>query len=67
MSKRKANGRTTPLEWVIRVLILLIFVVSIALSIGKLMEWNENRRRAEELREQNEQYGETGDDARAAD
>ena len=56
MAKRKTDGRITALDWVIRILIITIFAVSLGISMGKLMKWNENRQRAEELREQKEQY-----------
>ena len=56
MAKRKTDGKITALDWVIRILIITIFAVSLGISMGKLMKWNENRQRAEELQEQKEQY-----------
>ena len=56
MAKRKTDGKITALDWVIRILVVTIFAVSLGISMGKLMKWNENRQRAEELQEQKEQY-----------
>ncbi len=52
MSKKKSEGRTTPAQWVIRILILVIFLVALAIGTGRLMEWNQLRQREEELQQE---------------
>ena len=52
MSKRKTDGRTTPAQWVIRILILIIFVVALVIGVNRLMEWNQLRQREEELQQE---------------
>ena len=54
--KRKSEGRTTPLQWAIRILILIIFVAAIAIGINRLLEWNQLRLQAQELQEEKESY-----------
>ena len=54
--KRKSEGRTTPMQWAIRILILIIFVAAIAIGINRLLEWNQLRLQAQELQEEKESY-----------
>ena len=54
--KRKTEGRITPMQRAIRILILLIFVAAIAIGAARLMEWNKLRRRADALQEEKESY-----------
>ena len=62
MAKKKTEGKTTPAQWVIRILILVIFVVALVIGANRLMEWNQLRHRADELQEQKDDLtgGETG-------
>lgn len=52
MAKRKTNGKTSPAQWVIGILVLIIFVVSLVIGANRLMEWNRLRHEAEEKQEQ---------------
>ena len=54
--KRKTEGRTTPMQWMIRILVLLIFVAALVIGANRLMEWNRLRRQAEELQQEKESY-----------
>ena len=63
MSKKKTEGGTKPTQWVIRILILLIFIVAIVIGANRLMEWNRLRQRGEELQEQKDSYEEVEDTA----
>lgn len=55
MSKKRSEGRTTPAQWVIRILILVIFIVALAIGARRLMEWNELHRQEEELEQRKEE------------
>lgn len=48
MSKKK----TTPLQWIIRILIVLLFCVALIVGFTRLLEWNELERQKEELEKQ---------------
>ena len=48
MAKNKTEGKTSPMQWVIRILILVIFVVAVAIAARNFMEANQYRRRIEE-------------------
>ncbi len=63
MSKKRAEGRTTPTQWVIRILILVIFVVALIIGANRLMEWNQLRGREEELQEEKDALTEGGQSA----
>ena len=52
MSKKRQEGRTTPAQWVIRILILIIFILALVIGTGRLMEWNQLRQREEELQQE---------------
>jgi hypothetical protein len=52
MAKKRHEGRTTPAQWVIRILILTIFVLALVIGTGRLMEWNQLRQREEELQQE---------------
>ncbi|MBE6630814.1 MAG: hypothetical protein E7624_08220 [Ruminococcaceae bacterium] len=51
MSKRKL----TPMQWIIRVLIVLLFCVAVFVAFGRLIEWNEEQKKIEELEKQKEE------------
>ena len=48
MSKRKV----TPMQWIIRILIIVLFCVALVIGFGRLLEWNELERQKEELEKQ---------------
>ena len=52
MSKKRQEGRTTPAQWVIRILILIIFALALVIGAGRLMEWNQLRQQEEELQQE---------------
>lgn len=54
--KRKTEGRTTPMQWAICILILVIFAATLAIGVNRLLEWNQLRQQAEALEEQKESY-----------
>ena len=51
MSK-KAQGRTTATQWLIRILILVIFCVAVIIAVRNFMEINQLRQRVEQMEEQ---------------
>ena len=51
MSKKKI----TPLQWIIRILIVLLFCVALVVGFGRLLEWNDLERQKEELEKQKEE------------
>ena len=57
MAKRKSKGGTSPLQWVIGILILLIFAVAVVIGADRLMEWNQLRKQAEELEQRESDLG----------
>ena len=59
MSHNKTRGKTTRLQWVIRILILVIFVTAIFFTVIKLMEINRNQ---QEIDEKNKEKEEITDD-----
>lgn len=60
MSKKRSEGRTTPTQWLIRILILVIFVVALIIGANRLMEWNQLRGLEEELQEEKDALTEGG-------
>ena len=52
MSKKRQEGRTTPAQWVIRILILIIFALALVIGAWRLMEWNQLRQQEEELQQE---------------
>lgn len=60
MAKRKSEGGTSPLQWVIGVLILVIFAVAVVIGANRLMEWNQLRKQAEELEQREDALGGNG-------
>ena len=48
MSKK----RVTPLQWIIRILIVVLFCAALVVGFGRLLEWNELERQKEELEKQ---------------
>ena len=61
MAKRKKQGKTTVLQWVIRILILVIFCVSLVIAANRLMDWNQLRAREEELEKQKQEQSNAGE------
>lgn len=62
MAKNKTEGKLTRLQWTVRILILVIFVVALLIAAGRLMEWNrEQQRLAEEQRKKEELEEQIGD------
>ena len=60
MSK-KTEGKLTRLQWTVRILILVIFVVAVLIAAGRLMEWNYKQRLLEEAKQEiEEKQGENG-------
>ena len=51
MSKRNL----TPMQWIIRILIVLLFCVALFVAFGRLIEWNEDQKKIEELEKQKEE------------
>ncbi len=51
MSKK----RITPLQWIIRILIVVLFCTALVVGFGRLLEWNELERQKEELEKQKEE------------
>ena len=51
MSKKK----TTPLQWVIRILIVLLFCTALLVGFRRLLERNELERQKQELEDKKEQ------------
>ena len=43
--------KKTPMGWIIRILVVLVFVVALVISANRLMEWNKARAELEALRE----------------
>ena len=43
--------KKTPMGWIIRILVVLLFVVALVISANRLMEWNKARAELEALRE----------------
>ena len=50
-----SKNRVTPLQWIIRILIVLLFCAALVIGFGRLLEWNELTRQKEELEKQKEQ------------
>ena len=48
MSKK----RITPMQWIIRILIVLLFCTALVVGFGRLLEWNELEKQKEELEKQ---------------
>ena len=43
MSENDKKGKRSPLQWVIRSLVLLIFAVALVTATVRLLEWNRDR------------------------
>ena len=52
MKKEKKTPKITPLQRVIRILILAIFIVSLLIAMGRLMEWNQKQKELDRLEQQ---------------
>ena len=66
MAKDKVKTKVTPLQWAIRCLVVAIFAVTLVIAASRLMEWNKNRQRLEELERQKQELQEelgTNDEA----
>ena len=40
------------MQWIIRILIIVLFCVALVIGFGRLLEWNELERQKEELEKQ---------------
>ena len=52
MSKKKI----TPLQWIIRILIVLLFCTALVVGFGRLLEWNDLTRQKEELEKRKAEF-----------
>ena len=62
MKNEKKPPKITALQRIIRILILVIFVLSLLIATGRLMEWNKRQHELEELERQKQETQETSDD-----
>ena len=61
VANKKTEGKLTRLQWTVRILILVIFVVALFIAAGRLMEWNYKQRLLDEARQEiEEKQGEVG-------
>lgn len=67
MATEKTKIKATPLQWVIRILIIAIFAVALAIAAVRLMEWNRDRQRLEELERQKQELEEQLGEQQAQD
>ena len=44
------------MQWMIRILILIIFIAALAIGANRLMEWNDLRRQADALEQEKASY-----------
>ena len=58
MSKEKVS----PMRWVIRILIILLFCIALIVGFMRLMEYNELREQKKELEEQKEKLEQAADE-----
>ena len=63
MSNKKTEGKLTRLQWTVRILILVIFVVALLIAAGRLMEWNYKQRLLDEAKEKIEEQQGASDSA----
>ena len=63
MSKNKVTG----MQWIIRILIILLFCVALLVGFNRLLEWNELQRQKEELQQQKEEFQQQNGDTASAD
>ncbi|MBE6554952.1 MAG: hypothetical protein E7663_01775 [Ruminococcaceae bacterium] len=49
MSKKNQKGTTTPLMWTIRILVIVIFLVSLGITVSRVVEFSEKQKQKEEL------------------
>ncbi len=56
MSKK----RITPMQWIIRILIVLLFCVALFVGFARLMEWNELQAQKEALEKEKAELEEQG-------
>ena len=62
MKKGKNPTKVTPLQRIIRILILVIFVVSLIIATGRLVEWNQKQKELEQTEKQKQEVqGQLGD------
>ena len=50
-----SKNKITPVQWVIRILIVLLFCVALAIGFVRLLEWNELEQQKEELEKQKQE------------
>ena len=55
MKKTKKSPEITPLQRIIRILILVIFVLSLLIATGRLMEWNKKQHELDEIERQKQE------------
>jgi cell division protein FtsB len=53
-----SKNRITPMQWIIRILIVLLFCAALVVGFGRLLEWNELEQQKEELEKQKEELEE---------
>ena len=62
MARKRSQAPKTRMTWIIRILILIIFAVALAIGAKQLIEWNQLRKRADELQQEKDDLtGETED------
>ena len=49
-----SKNKVTPLQWIIRILIVVLFCTALVVGFGRLLEWNELEQQKEELEKQKE-------------
>lgn len=52
------NKQSSPFKWVIRALIVVIFVIAMVITANRLMEWNQLQKEKEALEQQKNEMGE---------
>jgi len=64
VAKKRTQAPRSKTVWLIRALILIIVAVALAIGAKQLIEWNQLRKRADELQEQKDALtdGETEDE-----
>ena len=55
MKQEKKTPKITTLQRIIRILILAIFIVSLLIAMGRLMEWNQKQKELDRLEQQKQE------------
>ena len=58
MKKERNPQKITLLQRIIRILILVIFVVSLLIATGRLVEWNQKQKELEQTEKQKQEVQE---------